>query len=102
MLQDYYIPKSIADTLALLKDNNRRQDHRRGTDLVLDHQAKKITADAFIDISNIDELKKIEISRWLHFDWRCSNTQPGCQIPVDSRACHCFEARLPELLVHCR
>lgn len=24
MLQDYYIPKSIADTLALLKDNNGR------------------------------------------------------------------------------
>ncbi|MDR9757982.1 MAG: FAD binding domain-containing protein [Thermacetogeniaceae bacterium] len=63
MLQDYYIPKSIADTLALLKDNNgRARIIAGGTDLVLDHQAEKITADAFIDISNIDELKKIECS----------------------------------------
>ena len=47
MLQDYYIPKSIAATLALLKDNNgRARIIAGGTDLVLDHQADKITADA--------------------------------------------------------
>jgi CO/xanthine dehydrogenase FAD-binding subunit len=61
MLQEYYIPKSVTDTLVLLKDNNGgARIIAGGTDLVLDHQEEKVTADAFIDISSIDELKKIE------------------------------------------
>jgi CO/xanthine dehydrogenase FAD-binding subunit len=61
MLQEYYIPKSVADALVLLKDNSScARIIAGGTDLILDHQAEKVNADAFIDISRIDELKKIE------------------------------------------
>lgn len=61
MLQEYYIPKSVADALVLLKDNNRcARIIAGGTDLVLDHQAEKVGADAFVDINRIEELKNID------------------------------------------
>jgi carbon-monoxide dehydrogenase medium subunit len=61
MLQEYYLPHSVADALILLKNNNgQARIIAGGTDLVIDHQAEKIKAEAFVDISNIEELKKIE------------------------------------------
>ncbi|MGB4503310.1 MAG: FAD binding domain-containing protein [Syntrophaceticus sp.] len=63
MLQEYYLPNSVQDALLLLKENNgKARIIAGGTDLIIDHQAEKVTADAFIDISNIDELKKIEFT----------------------------------------
>lgn len=61
MLQEYYLPHSVGDALILLKNNNgQARIIAGGTDLVIDHQAEKVKAEAFVDISNIEELKKIE------------------------------------------
>mgnify|MGYP001205443196 CR=1 FL=1 len=61
MLQEYYLPNSVEDALVLLKGNNgQARIIAGGTDLVIDHQTEKVKADAFIDISSIEELNKIE------------------------------------------
>lgn len=62
MLQDYSLPSTIDEALSLLNSSNgNARIIAGGTDLMLDLESGKVNAGCLVDISNIGELKKIEL-----------------------------------------
>lgn len=63
MLQDYLLPSSVEEAIALLKNSDgQARIIAGGTDLLLDIQDEKVKALSLVDISRISELKKIEVT----------------------------------------
>jgi len=60
--EEYLVPTSLEEALAILKE---RQGQARvvagGTDLIIQLKKKEVTARCLVDISNLDELKGIEL-----------------------------------------
>ena len=61
MLQDYTLPATVDEALALLiSRNGTAKVIAGGTDLALDLESGEVSASCLVDVSNIQELKKIE------------------------------------------
>jgi len=63
MLQEYSLPSTVDEALALLdKNGGTARVIAGGTDLMLDLESGKISPSCLVDISNIQELKAIELN----------------------------------------
>ena len=61
MLQDYTLPTTVDEALILLTScNGTAKVIAGGTDLALDLESGEVSANCLVDVSNIQELKKIE------------------------------------------
>lgn len=63
MIQDYLFPKDVSEAMQMLRDN--QGDARiiaGGTDLVIDLEEKRCSAQCVVDITRIEELSRIEES----------------------------------------
>jgi len=63
MLQDYSLPSTVDEALSLLNMNKgNARIIAGGTDLMLDLESGKVNVGCLVDISNIGDLKKIELN----------------------------------------
>jgi len=63
MLQEYSLPSTVDEALALLNKNiGTARIIAGGTDLMIDLESGRVNAGCLVDISNIEELKSIEMN----------------------------------------
>lgn len=60
--EEYLVPTSLEEALAVLKEHQgRARVFAGGTDLIIQLKNKEVTARCLVDVTNLDELKGIEL-----------------------------------------